>query len=240
MKKNIIIYMFIVSYFIFLTGCKKSSSSEDEQPATMELSFSVDNSILEFNTIKYLNAAGNNFSVSKLHCYLSNFQIENSDGTIYHFDDIIYVEASSAKSLSNFSSLPLGNYRRISFLIGLDSAHNTEHALPHTVENDNMAWPASMGGGYHFIKLEGNFINASQTFGYAMHLGLNRNCVAINISKQFTITSESNTIQLNMNINEWFKNPMIYDFNIDGNYSMSDSTAMAKLSQNGADVFTIN
>lgn len=40
-----------------------------------------------------------------------------------------------------------------------------------------------------------------------------------------------------MNLNEWFRNPFIYDFNIDGNYSMGSSAAMAKLKANGVDIF---
>jgi len=42
-----------------------------------------------------------------------------------------------------------------------------------------------------------------------------------------------------MNMNEWFKNPAVYDFNMDGNYSMSSMMAMEKLMMNGADVLKI-
>jgi hypothetical protein len=41
-----------------------------------------------------------------------------------------------------------------------------------------------------------------------------------------------------MNVAEWFKNPAIYDFNADGNYSMNSMAAMLKLKNNGTDVFT--
>ncbi len=40
-----------------------------------------------------------------------------------------------------------------------------------------------------------------------------------------------------MNINEWYKNPEIYDFNTDGGYSMGNMMAMMKIAGNGADVF---
>jgi uncharacterized protein YwgA len=43
-----------------------------------------------------------------------------------------------------------------------------------------------------------------------------------------------------MNINEWYANPAVYDFEVDGNYSMGLSAAMLKLSKNGKDVFSIN
>ena len=69
---------------------------------------------------------------------------------------------------------------------------------------------------------------------------MNNNYVIINLINDFEISSSSNTINLEMNISEWFKNPYVYDFNVDGNYSMSDSTALIKLLQNGYDVFTMN
>lgn len=225
------------------TGCKKDKTTEPEVKniPVVSLSFSVGGNSLAFDTIKYTNAAGNNYSVTNLQCYLSAFEFENSAGVVYKYTDVIYVDAKNDTNKSfSFPTLPLGNYVRLNFLIGLDSIHNTENALPITVENDNMTWPSIMGGGYHFLKLEGNFMDLSQTYGYAMHLGRNENCVAVSITKNFTLSQESNILKLNMNINEWFQNPHIYDFNVDGNYTMSNSAAMTKLSQNGADVFILN
>ena len=42
---------------------------------------------------------------------------------------------------------------------------------------------------------------------------------------------------MTMNVNEWFKNPNIYNFNTDGVFTMGDTILMKKLLQNGADVF---
>jgi hypothetical protein len=223
-------------------GCEK----DDPQISThtdiaVLLSFSFDGASLQFDDIKYTNAAGNNLSITRLQFYLSNFEVENSTGVLYNFDDVIYVDAENSTNTSfALTNIPIGNYKRIKFLIGLDSIHNMENALPHTVENDNMVWPAPMGGGYHFLKMEGNFLDQSVPYGYAMHLGMNNNYVKINLINDFEISSNSNTIDLEMNINEWFQTPYVYDFNVDGNYSMGDSIAMAKLLQNGNDVFTIN
>ena len=36
-----------------------------------------------------------------------------------------------------------------------------------------MAWPDVMGGGYHFLKLEGHYKKDSLLAGYAMHIGQN-------------------------------------------------------------------
>jgi hypothetical protein len=42
-----------------------------------------------------------------------------------------------------------------------------------------------------------------------------------------------------MNVNEWFNSSALYDFDVDGNYSMSNSDAMAKFATNGTHTFTI-
>ena len=128
-------------------------------------------------------------------------------------------------------------YTKAKFYVGLDSAHNISYSLPNTTENLNMAWPEMMGGGYHFMKFEGNYISGTSTFGFAMHLGRNPYLVEIELDRIFNIPSQYNLTNLDMNLNEWFKNPEIYDFDIDGNYSMGDTAAMHKLSNNGIDIF---
>ncbi len=136
-------------------------------------------------------------------------------------------------------SIPVGIYSSVTFYIGLDSLTNKTGILPNSLENINMAWPDMMGGGYHFMKMEGHFLDSTNTInGYAMHLGKNPNLVTININKQINLKINQEK-KLIMNINEWYKHPLIYDFNVDGNYSMSVMSAMMKLSKNGKDVFTI-
>lgn len=230
-----------IAIFLLYGGCKKD---EDIIPETINpealLTFSIDTGTLYFDNLSYFNSAGNNYSVTNLQFYLSSFEFENANGNLHQFDDVIYVDGKlNPGQVISFPKLPAGNYKRMKFLIGLDSLHNKENALPNTIENNNMVWPVPMGGGYHFLKLEGNFIDSGQTYGFAMHLGRTENSVPVNLVKNFSISSSTPRFNLQMNINEWFKNPHIYNFNTDGNYSMGDSAAMTKLKQNGSDVFSI-
>jgi hypothetical protein len=234
--------LLIVSFLVVaLVSCRK----DDDNPAPVHkgveinLSYTIDGYALLFDTIMYDNDAGNKYGVTRLHYYLSAFEFISSSGTVYSYDSIFYVDAQSGTNAQfEFPQLPAGSYTKLKFLIGLDSSHNVSYSLPNTVENANMAWPDNMGGGYHFMKLEGNFVN-QQVYGFAMHLGNNRNIVAINIDENFSLTGTDHSLNLEMNLNEWFRNPSIYDFNYDGNYSMIDSLAMAKLASNGVDVFKI-
>ena len=65
MKKILFISIILLLYGNFFTGCKK----DEEDPVIASkvpevlLSFNVDGDPLEFDTIKYVNAAGNNYGV---------------------------------------------------------------------------------------------------------------------------------------------------------------------------------
>lgn len=229
---------FILLIFCFVvSGCKK----EEENEAALQISIShkVDSQPLQMNSMMYTCDAGYQYEVTKLNYYLSHFVFTKSDGSRYESDTVLYVDAAPGNSntllLENF---PPGNYTGVSFYLGLDSVRNITNGLPTTTENINMIWPDVMGGGYHFMKLEGHYKDNNGTYGFAIHLGKNSHLVLIHLNRSFGI-SANNPAQLNltMNINEWFRNPEVYDFNADGNYSMSNDTAMNKLSVNGSDIF---
>jgi len=188
------------------------------------------------DTIMYTNAAGYTISISKLQFYLSNIKLIKNDGSFYAMDQVLYFDAKKTSfSSALLADIPAGNYSGISFLIGLDSLKNKQYGLPSTVENNNMEWPM---GGYHFLKMEGYFLDSAKTYGYAMHLGENGNAVSVTLTNRpFVIGAETTTLALKMNINEWYKNPAIYNFRIDGDYSMNSQAAMAKLKSNGSDIF---
>ncbi len=245
MKNNLTFGLLILIGSLALTvvACKKDTTTNPtplpvEKIFNFKIGYNVDGVPLQFDTMMYQNSAGNQFSINKIHYYLSGFKFIAANGNFTSSDTIIYLEAGSG-SPNHFQikGLEFGNYSSISFYIGLDSTSNITGNLPNTVANLNMAWPELMGGGYHFMKFEGNFLNQGTSYGFAMHLGKNPHLVTINIQRSIIIHNPVDSISLNMNINEWFKNPNIYDFNTDGNYSMGSDAAMLKLSQNGTDVF---
>ena len=95
-----------------------------------------------------------------------------------------------------------------------------------------------MGGGYHFMKLEGYYVDKTGTWGYTVHVGSNKHLIkTMVIKKPFSIGSDAANIRLSMNINNWYKSPYLYDFDKDGNYTMNNDTSMAKIAANGYYVF---
>jgi hypothetical protein len=222
---------------LLLAACKK----EEQGNGTLgvQIGYKVDQKAFVFDSKDFTCEAGYPYEISKLEYYLSAFSMKDSKGNIYTSDIVFYLNAKrSETNLLTFSDIPVGDYTDLYFTLGLDTTHNKTNVLEATVDNTNMSWPDMMGGGYHFMKLEGFFTNSSTNTGFAMHLGRNGNAVKIHLAKLFTIKSnQTNALNLTMNINEWFKNPSVYDFVTDGQYSMSNMPAMQKLSVNGVDVF---
>ena len=212
MKFKLLVLCCIV---VGIISCKKDTVVLEPGALKLTVKYSIDNDSLQFDTIKYLNAAGNKYSLSHLEYFISGVTFYKSDGSSFISNSVFYINAQKPISNSLFvSNIPQGTYSSISLLIGLDSNTNKTNFLPNILDNINMAWPDAMGGGYHFMKMEGYFKDKAgvKQDGYAMHLGRNNNLVKINLSYPIIITTDLQTKTLTMNINEWYKNPSNYDF----------------------------
>jgi hypothetical protein len=233
-----------------LFSCKKdttaippaSPASVPTQGLDVTLNYKIDNDAFITDQFIYYTPAGYNYSISNLSYYISRLNLIKADCTYLPIKDYQFIDAQISET-NNFilATIPEGNYIGIKFNIGLDSSQNISFILPPTTESNNMQWPQLMGGGYHFLKLEGNYKDTLGTYGYTMHLGTNNCLIPIKIFKPITIAKDTKTmLSFTMNINEWFKNPHLFDFNTDANNIMGDSLNMKKIAENGADVFTIN
>ena len=229
-----------------LIGCVHDAGIKyNHGKIVVNISHQVDGVRLLFDTVTYTNAAQNVYSVEKLQYYLNDIKIYKSKILRYSGSDIILVDAQK-DSVTSFTIIPASGlevctYDSIAFKIGVESALNTSYGLPQTLDNLGMAWPDAMGGGYHFLKLEGHYKNNSLLAGYAMHIGGNGFMVRGGFHCALNIAPAGDAeLNIIMNVNEWFRNPNNYDFNTDGVFTMGDTVLMQKLVQNGADVFFSN
>lgn len=204
-------------------GCSDSSDpvTEPQGSLSIQLHHQVDGVRLEFGELLYTNAAGDLYSVDNLMYYLSRFSL-SGDGVSYSSDLSHYVgiDAMTPDGTVLLENVPAGQYTELSFIFGLNDDDNVTDGLPATLENLNMAWPAPMGGGYHYMKLEGFYQagGAGDTLTYRTHTGRNgSNPHFIEITLQIPsggigIGSSSELLGLVMNINEWYTNPFDYAF----------------------------
>lgn len=225
---------------ILLAGCQKETHEASGTSLKLKFEFNVAGSPLQFDTLKYVNAAGQSYSVSHLEFFISGIELHSAKGN-FMSDQVFYLDAR--KNIGDdliLENVPAGNYTAISCLIGLDSVHNITGALYPSKNNTDMYWPVPMGGGYHFMKLEGRVKSGDSSLGYAMHLGQNTSLVKSALSGSINMNSgERHESLVAMDINSWFDTPYTYDFFIDGRYTMSYPLLMMKLRDNGTDVLSL-
>jgi hypothetical protein len=197
------------------------------------------NQILIYDSLLYINAAGEAYRIEHLEYYLSDFTLYSSDGTIYTDSSVYYIDARSPEQvLINLDSIPPGHYYKMTCHVGVDSLRNVEGSLPNTMENAAMVWPEFMGGGYHFMKLEGRFQSAA-LWGFAVHLGSNQALPLCEMQTDFALKYINHSAMMTMDVNEWFQIPHTYSFINDGNYTMGNQILMGKIRDNGKDVLSI-
>lgn len=239
-NRSLTLTTMMILTFPLLFSCKKDQVKE-KAALQFEITHKVDGEALKMDTVRYENRAGNLYSVTRLEYYLSNFTFISSNGDEEKIEDIYYINPKKPASLTiDDIEMEAGSYSTLQFHIGLPADENISYNLSATSENVNMAWPEQMGGGYHFMKLEGHFIDdQNQEKGYAMHLGMNEWLVTVTLNQSIELTGDNNELLLTMDVNQWFEGPHTYDFNVQGNYTMGIDSLMGQLSDNGLSSFSL-
>ncbi len=247
MKNTIVfcaIFLSVSLVMLSLSGCKK-----DSDPGLVQLSFdqTVDGKPLILNEVWYDCAAGHKFQVTRLKYYASNFVLHAKDGTQHELRAVHYrdIENPDTRTFS-MGEVPDKEYESLSFIFGLDEATNVDGGLPNTLTNINMEWPLPGDQGYHYMKFEGRWdsYGTGEIKNFNLHTGAtgnNQNYIHISLSfpRPVKLVSGVWDIRLEMDLNEWLQNPIVYDFETFGSMIMSNQEAQSVLKQNGADVFTI-
>lgn len=229
-----------VALLFLAGGCEKDGPSTPDIPLILELEHWADDEPLVMDTMQYTNEAGNDLSVSRLTYFLSGWEMMNASGEVISWDAMNLVDIEHEEDLMiQCPAVPPGTYQ-LRCMVGIGPMMNHHDSLRRTVRVNEMIWPMMMGGGWHFMKLEGHFRNSQGIRdGYTMHLGTDGFACQQEWSEPFLVDMQQPRIKLRMNVMEWFKNPEVYDLN-QGNYSMGDSALMGKLTRNGDDVFQVH
>ncbi len=260
--------LILVLCFYLLIGCKKKEEPNNTEKNVGHIVFQfahyVDGKPLTIDTLKYTNAAGNLYSVWQLMYFISDVTLHKSDGTkkvINGWNDIFYVDISIASTMTwnVYDDIPEGSYDSISFTFGINKEKNITGLFVNPPEV-NMAWPGILGGGYHYLMINGKWKD-KQNFNdnYNYHLGIGQlykgdsanidsiyafiqNYFKVNLpNSTFSLTKNTTKeLQIIMNIENWFNKPNILDLNSTGMfYTMQNQQAMQMMKENGEGVFSI-
>ncbi len=240
--------IFLALFFaVVFQSCEKGMVQPHITKATkgtvhFKINYEVDHVALQNMEMLYTTPNGYPYSVWKIQYIVSDFKFYNSAG-VWSDTGFYFLDSQDiGKNSISIQGIPFGYYERVSFLIGIKPEYNVHDSLPMQADFQDMFWPDVMGGGYHFMKLEGRYSVGGTEMGYAIHIGGTGFSIPIKLNQKFQVNYKYpiKYFQLTMNINEWFRNPITYDFETDGASIMGDSVAMMKIVKNGVDVFKIN
>lgn len=230
-------------------GCDDDNPVTPAGPGSLVIQFDnmVGASALQLNTQAYANAAGNQYAVTKLEYVVSHVHLHPPTVLRDHAEgdfeaDIVHYrnEADAATRSLAIPDVPSGEYAELEFTFGIDGAENVAGAYP-ALDLLGMAWPAPMGGGYHYMRCEGDW-GPGAVNSFTTHTGPSGGTdysVAVSLDGAIVIEEgKTTTVRVTMDVNEWYTTPHPYDF-ADYGAIMGNATAQQYLSENGADAFGI-
>jgi len=262
--KSITRLILLSALMLATTSCHKDKPKPSTPVGHITFNFThlVNGAVLQTDTLKYVNAAGNPYEINQLMYFISDVKLHKSDGTIKlinDWTDIHYVDIDIPATLKweVYDSIPPGLYDSISFIFGITKEKNQSFRFVNPPEV-NMMWPDILGGGYHYLMINGKWKdNENQIENYAFHLGIGQlyksNVIAVDsiyafVQNYFSVklpnsmfTIEQNTtheIEIIMKIDNWFDTPYSYDHNYWGGAIMQNQPALQMIKENGYDVFS--
>lgn len=227
----------------------------------VKIDYSVNSKALVTDSLCYTNAAGNTFLITEIQWFLSRIELQDEGGDWHrlnhkdvkppmtHTTDWVYYVDSNLPESQTLEAVPLpvGRYKTLRFTFGLNEADN-QSGLFNNPPEANMFWPEPLGGGYHYMKLNGKYLDENEQLApLNIHLGIGQNedhsqfyqnYFTVEMPIDFTLTENTkNQLDLTMIVDNWFRNPNLYDFNEWGSAIMQNQAAQQLLKENGNDVF---
>ncbi|MGG8495359.1 MbnP family protein [Tenacibaculum sp. TC6] len=236
---------------IFILSCS-SDNDEPIKKVSVTLNFTHNwngTSVTkdEFNKIQFINQKDNNLSIERLRYLISRITLVNSANEAIEFDGYKLVDLNSPESLSHElpKTISEGIYK-ISFTFGFNKEDNIDGKYQ---DLNSVSWgvPAMLGGGYHFMQMDGKYKdkdNAEQPYNFHAIQAYDTTTketkdtfFTVNLG---TISLKNNaTIDIKMNIAQWFKDPNIWDLKELNVKLMMNFEAQKKIADNGKNVFTL-
>ena len=240
-------FSIILLSLVFIT----TACSDPYGSVTINASHEVDGTPLVMDALRYSNEAGNPYLVNEVQWFISNLELEDCDGNRVRLADTWYIDTNLPETQTlQIPEVPAAGYAVLRFTFGLNDTDNLSGTFNNPPES-NMFWPDELGGGYHYMKLNGKYQNADSLLApLAIHLGKGQNADLTEFyDNSFTVElpieldvydGRESSVDLIMNINKWFRNPHVYDFNTYGSAIMQNQEAQQILKENGHDVFSIS
>jgi len=239
---------FILALAMMSGSCTKTVGYGDTE---IHISYTANGRPLTLDSLCYTNEAGNHFLITEIQWFISKITLVSEQGDQYVLGKVFYLDTNIPESQTlATASIPCQRYVSMRFTFGLDQEDNVTGYFTNPPES-NMFWPDPLGGGYHYMKLNGKYLDENGNLApMNIHLGIGQNedhteFYQNYFTVEFPLNLEleedaTNVIHLNMNIDNWFRNPHTYDINAFGSAIMQNQEAQRILKENGHDVFEVS
>lgn len=242
MKK--IIWFFVIIAF---TSCKDDTDCcVNLEPVNVTLKFThnwdgTPVTASDFNSFNYITENGESVSMERLRYVVSNINL-GGESKPYQLVDLGI--NSGFEIIFNNVAQGVNN---LNFTFGFSDADNID-GVYQDLNTVSFNVPGMLGGGYHYMQFDGKYKdtnNLDANFNYHAIRAVNRsdpnNLIFEDTSflvdfGSVTITNNA-TIEIKMNIAEWFKNPNTWDLNQLNTVLMPNFEAQKLISANGKSVF---
>jgi hypothetical protein len=246
---------FICLLALLLSGCPRK---EETSSLELDMVFWFDGAAVKFGEEIYTNAAGEPIRIDEAKCFISEVALVGQDGKlcpIVASEGIHYFDNTLPSTLLWHITDPLetGDYKALRFRFGLADNQNITGRFPNPPET-NFAWPAALGGGYHYMQINGKWWSGGEEKPLTLHTGRGQlRDSADNITgfmdnsfwvelplTRFTIQPNQNqSLTLTMDIARWFDTPNLYNIAHYGSAIMQNQEAQRILRENGKNAFFI-
>ncbi len=241
MKQYLILFLSLL-----LFSC---SSDNDEliKEVTVKFNFTQnwDGTVIEksdLSNTEYTNKLGTKLTIEKLRYLISKITLTNGAGVATVFEGYKLVDITEPDNLtfSPTEKISEGAYN-LSMTFGFNNTDNFKAGGYTDLNSASWNVPDMLGGGYHYMQLEGKFLNKDiEQQGFVYHtIGAYNSTTKEVEDTSFTvdlgtISIKNNvTIEVKMNVAEWFKNPNEWDLDVLNSMLMPNYDAQKLMSANG-------
>lgn len=243
---------FLLSAVCLFTACRKQPDPVVVLPSDVgnmriEITNQVGFKNLVLDHVWYMNANGDSFRVTTYKYYVSNISLTREDGTEVWLPDTYFL-VDAAKPESCFLPLeqvPVGTYKALSFLIGVDSVHNSTGTQQGALDPiHGMIW--NWNTGYIMAKMEGvspQSPDADSLLSFHIAGYKGEFSVLQRITLPFPGTTKVGeghvpNIHLKNDLGQWFYDPKTIKFS-ESYKIMNEGIAAYRISYNYRDMFSL-
>ncbi|MCC7299058.1 MAG: hypothetical protein IT244_12055 [Bacteroidia bacterium] len=241
---------------VMAMSCKKPVTPDDPKDTskgiTLQFESKFDGTPIEYTTGVYTRSNNEVMLFTNWAMILSHVSLVKTDNTKVQLGDgYLFIDFAGKKTKYNFPTSPAGDYKGISFKLGLDSLinHGDPAAWPgdHPLNGNYTGLHWGWSTGYIFQAIDGRYkkqASDADWLGLSLHTATDIFPKDFMLPLNFSLSENGHkTATIEGWADEYFKNPTLISFVTDGSFSHSVGASEISLMQaimgNSDDVFKL-